>query len=96
MRITMFKSRQPKQFNLKTRFYNPEDEEHRRRLKKEERAKEGYKLDVDELKEEMKYRWGLHRQSKSDFNKENTSISRVLLLVLISVVIIGIITYLNS
>ena len=96
MKVTMFKSRTPKKFNFKTRYYNPEEDERKRRLAKSMRTKDDYDFNADEFKDEMKYRWGLHRESQSDFNKDNTSINRVLLFMLIVAIIGGIIWYLSN
>ncbi len=96
MKVTMFKSRQPKQFNFKSRYYNPEEDERKRRLEKSMRKKGEYDFDAEDFKSEMKYRWGLHRESKSDFNKNNTSLNKVLLFALLAVIVGGIIWYLNS
>ena len=96
MKVTMFKTRKPKQFNFKTRYHNPVEDERKRRLEKAMRRKEDYDFDAEEFKDEMKYRWGLHRESQSDFNKGNTSLNKALLFALLAVIIGGIIWYLNS
>ncbi len=92
----MFKARKPKQFSFKTRYYNPDEEERKRRLEKAMRSKDDYNFNSDEFKDEMKYRWGLHRESQSEFNKNNTSINRVLLFLLLAAIIVGLFWYLNS
>lgn len=89
----MFKKTKPKQFNLKTRYWNPEEEERERRKKRAERKKEDYVFDKKEFKEEMSYRWGMNRTSNSSFNQRYTSINRMLLFALIAAVIIIILVY---
>ena len=96
MKVTMFKARKPKQFSFKTRYYNPDEEERKRRLEKAMRSKDDYNFNSDDFKDEMKYRWGLHRESQSEFNKNNTSINRVLLFLLLAAIIVGLFWYLNS
>ncbi|MCK5845829.1 MAG: hypothetical protein KAG84_00200 [Bacteroidales bacterium] len=96
MKVTMFNTRKPKQFNLKSRYHNPEEDERKRRLEKSMRKKEDYDFDANEFKEEMKYRWGLHRESKSEFNKSNTSLNKVLLFGLFAAIVIALIWYLNN
>lgn len=92
----MFKSKTPRKFDFKTRYYNPDEEERERRKKRAERKKADYNFDADEFKEELSYRWGLNRESNSDFNKKNTSINRVLLFSLIAALLIGILIYMRS
>jgi hypothetical protein len=81
---------------MKTRYLNPAEEEKERRRRKAERNKHDYKFDAEEFKEEMAYRWGLHRESKSNFNKKYTSLNRLLLFSLIAIVIVGILVYMKT
>jgi hypothetical protein len=91
----MFKSKKPRQFNLKTRYWNPEEEERKRRNERLNRQKEDYNFDADEFRKELSFRWGLNRESNSDFNKKNTSLNRMLILSLIAGVIIAIFAYMT-
>jgi hypothetical protein len=95
MKITMFKTGKPKQFNFKTRYWKPEEEERQRLKKRAERQKSDYEFDPNEFKEELKYRWGLHRESQSSFNKSYTSGNRLLVISLITAVILGILFYMS-
>jgi hypothetical protein len=95
MGISMFKRSKPKQFNLKTRYYDPEQEEREKRKRIYERVKGDYEYNPEELREELQYRWGLHRESKLEFNKKTTSLNRLLMLVLITAVIIAILVYMK-
>jgi hypothetical protein len=96
MKVVMFKRPKPKKFNFKTRYWNPEEEERQRIKNRAERQKEDYNFDAKEFKEELKYRWNLHRESQTSFNKTYTSVNRLLLFSLIAAVIIGIMMYMNS
>ena len=92
----MFKRKTAKQFDFKTRYYNPEEEERERRRKRAERKKQDYNFDSDEFRSELSYRWGLNRESNSDFNKKTTSVNRALLFSLIAALLIGILAYMRS
>lgn len=91
----MFKRKLPKQFNMHTRYYDPDKEERERRNKRIKRNKENYTFDKNDFKEELSYRWGLKRESKSTFNKRYTSFNRILIFVIIAAVLIGIIAYIR-
>lgn len=91
----MFKSKKPRQFNFKTRYWNPDEEERKRRNERLNRQKDDYQFDAKEFKEELSFRWGLHRESNSSFNKKNTSINRLLIFALIAGVIIAIFAYMT-
>ncbi len=63
MKIIMFKTRKPKQFKYKSRYYDPEKEEiEQRRLAREQRIKGG----SQGLREEMSRKW--HRKTKKKSN----------------------------
>ncbi len=91
----MFKTGKPRQFNFKNRYWNPEEEERQRIKKRAERQKVDYEFDSKEFKDELKYRWGLHRQTQNSFNKSYTSKNRLLVISLIAAVIIGILFYMQ-
>ncbi len=95
MGITFLKRSKPKQFSLKTRYYDPEQEEREKRKRVYDRVQGNYEYDPEELRNELQYRWGLHRESKSEFNKRYTSINRLLLMSLIAAVIIAILAYMK-
>ncbi len=92
----MFKLREPKKFNFKTRYYNAEEDERKRRLDRSMQSKDDYSYSSDAFKEEMKYRWDLHRDSKLGFNKNNTSVNRILLFLLLGGIAFGIFWLLNN
>ncbi len=91
----MFKSKKPRQFNFKTRYWNPEEEERKRRNERLNRQKEDYNFDADEFRDELSFRWGLNRVTNADFNKKNTSLNRMVILSIIAGVIIAIIAYMT-
>ncbi len=91
----MFKSKKPRQFSLKTRYWNPEEEERKRRNERLNRQKENYSFDADEFREELSFRWNLHRVSNSDFNKKNTSLNKFLIFSIIAGVLIAIFVYMT-
>jgi len=92
----MFKRPTPKPFNIKTRYYNPEDEVRKRRNDKMKRQQEGYEYDPEGLRSELGYRWNLHRESKSSFNQKYTSFGRLIALAIIVGLIIITIVYLKA
>ncbi len=92
---TMFKTKRPRQFNLKTRYWSPEQEERKRRNERMQRQKEDYDFDAEEFKKELAYRWSMNRVSKSKHIKSQTSISRLLLFSLAAGVIIAILLYMQ-
>jgi len=96
MKVTFFKRGKPKQFNLKTRYYDPEQEEREARKRRYERKDEEYVYNPEEMRNEMAYRWGLNRETNSSFNKRYTSLNRILLTALILAVIIGILVYVRT
>ncbi|MCK5856661.1 MAG: hypothetical protein KAG64_04180 [Bacteroidales bacterium] len=96
MKVTFMKRGKPKQFNLKTRFYDPEKEERDLRKRRYERKDESYEYSSEDMRNEMAYRWGLNRESNSSFNKRYTSLNRILLTALILAVIIGILVYVRT
>lgn len=96
MKITMFKTREPKKFNFKTRYYDAEAEERKRRLNRSMQSKDDYEYNTDAFKEEMQYRWDLHRDSKLGFNKNNTSVNRILLFLLLGAIAVGVYWLLNN
>jgi hypothetical protein len=92
----MFKRPKPKQFNLKTRYYNPEEEKREKRKQKIARSQESYDFNPDQFREELSYRWSLHRESKSSFNQKNTSTHRLLLYLLLAAALVALLYYLRS
>jgi hypothetical protein len=96
MKVTFFKRGKPKQFNLKTRYYDPEQEEREVRKRRYERKDEEYVYNPEEMRNEMAYRWGLNRETNSSFNKRYTSLNRILLTALILAVVIGILVYVRT
>ncbi|RUA24702.1 MAG: hypothetical protein DSY76_07510 [Bacteroidetes bacterium] len=93
MKVTFFKRGKPKQFNLKTRYYDPKKEEDELRKRRYERKKEEYQFNPDDMKNEMAYRWGMNRESNSSFNKRYTSLNRILLTALILAVVMAILYF---
>jgi len=96
MKVTFFKRGKPKQFSLKTRYYDPEKEEREQRKRRYERKKEDYVFSPEDMRNEMSYRWGLNRETNSSFNKRYTSLNRTLLTALILAVIIAILVYVKT
>lgn len=95
MGVSFMKLGKPKQFNFKSRFYDPDKEERENRKRLYERKSEDYEYTTDAMRNEMDYRWSLHRESKTSFNKRYTSLNRILMTALILAVIIMILVYVN-
>ncbi len=93
MGITFLKRPKSKQFNLKTRYYDPEKEAQQKRMRVYDRVSGDYDYDPKEMRNEIEYRWGLNRESNSSFNKRYTSLNRILMTALILAVIIAILVY---
>ncbi|RLD62772.1 MAG: hypothetical protein DRI84_10515 [Bacteroidetes bacterium] len=93
MGITFLKRPKSKQFNLKTRYYDPEKEAQKKRMRIYDRVSGDYDYDPKEMRNEIEYRWGLNRESNSSFNKRYTSLNRILMTALILAVIIAILVY---
>jgi len=93
MRVTFMKLGKPKQFNFKSRFYDPEKEERDNRKRLYDRKSEDYEYSTDDMRNEMEYRWNLNRVSKNTFNKRYTSLNRILMTALILAVIVAILVY---
>ena len=83
----------PKQFNFKSRYYDPEKEERDNRKRLYDRKSEDYEYSTDDMRNEMEYRWNLNRVSKNSFNKRYTSLNRILMTALILAVIVAILVY---
>jgi len=96
MKISFFKRGNPKQFSLKTRYYDPEKEERDQRKRRYERKTEDYEYRPEEMRNEMAYRWGLNRETNSSFNKRYTSLNRILITALVLAVIIAILVYVRT
>ena len=93
MGVTFLKRPKPKQFDFKARYYDAEKEEQQKRTRIYNRKSEEYDFNAEDLRNELQYRWGIHRESNSSFNKRYTSINRLLMTALILAVIIAILVY---
>jgi len=93
MKASFMKLGKPKQFNFKSRYYDPDKEESDKRKRLYERKSEDYEYTTDAMRNEMEYRWNLNRVSNTSFNKRYTSLNRILMTALILAVILAILVY---
>ena len=87
MRVVFFKRNEHKKFDYKPLYYNERKEELEKRRRKIQKPKGEFSK--EEMKEELHYRWNIHR--KTDTKKKNDK--GILIYVLIIAVLIYLIFF---
>lgn len=89
MRISLFNSEKAKKFQFQSRYYDAEKEERERRHRRYNKKSGDNTYNSEELRQELKYRWNLKRESNLPFNQKVSSVKRIILIIVILICVLA-------